>query len=97
METAIFRLLDPISVLFFTNFKTACDRSGMHLGPAMWLFRHFIQKPAKDPLAHHRSALVENDAHREGKLTGYCQITNYLLKFFAADDIIAEAEADIMK
>lgn len=45
---------------------------------------------------HHISAIEENDSRNEEKLQTYCQIGNYLFNIYAIDDVIAEAEADIM-
>lgn len=42
------------------------------------------------------SATEDNTTRREGVLTTYCHFVNYLLKSYAHDDVIAEAEADLM-
>lgn len=42
------------------------------------------------------SASEDNDAHKEGTLTPYCQVANYLHETYATDDVITEAEANIM-
>lgn len=55
-----------------------------------------MKDPAKAVLSHRMSGTENNDDHKEGKFTSYCQVVNYLLKSYATDDAITETEANIM-
>lgn len=62
----------------------------------MWLFQYFMKDPAKAAVAHRLCAKEDQNSQKEGKLTIYCQVVNYLLATYAIEDMIAEAEAEIM-
>lgn len=96
IKTAIFRPSDSISILsFLWNFKTARDSNEIDEGAPMWLFLIFIKEPSRATLAHRMSASIEGNAHREGKLTSYCLLIDYLLEAYATYDVIAETEAEV--
>lgn len=47
--------------------------------------------------SRHRTQVESEDGDRqEGCLTSYCEVVNYLLTIYATDDVITEAEADIL-
>lgn len=96
MKSANFKPFDPISIhSFLHNFKTACDRNGIHRDAAMRPFPHFMKDPAKASLAHRVSATKEDVLEQEGKLTTYSEVGNYLPATFDTDDVIADMEAGI--
>lgn len=61
MKTTLFKPSDPIAVLSsFDIFKTAWNSNSIHEGGVMWLFPHFIRKPAKIVLARRVKADIKN-------------------------------------
>lgn len=81
MKSAVFKPLDPISVLSaLNNFEAACDRIEISEEDDIWLFRLFKKELTKvlsiEP--HQRSR--GQKTHQEEKLKTFCQIVNYLLE-----------------
>lgn len=62
----------------------------------MFLLPLFVEEPAKAPFSYQRSARRSNTTDKEELLTSYWQLVNYLPETYATDDIIREAEADIL-
>lgn len=56
----------------------------------------FIKELAESALLHGMSATEENGAHEKWKLITYRQSVSYLFDTYRTDDIIAEAEADVI-
>lgn len=97
MRTRLFNGSDPITILtFLSSFRSSCDSIGVHEGAALWLFQYFLRDPAKASLTA-RLGRPHERGSKAGKLTSYCQVVNHLLRTFATDDIIAEAEADLTR
>lgn len=61
----------------------------------MWLFSRFIREPAKVVLSHPVTAGNKKDQKQEAELTTYCKAVKYLLKTYATNDVISEADAEI--
>lgn len=99
MKTNIFDSFDPISIIsFLSAFKLACDTNGVHEGAAMWLLHFFMKKPAAAALNSRISLPSKSHRrHKEGTLTTYCEVVNYLLETYATDDVIAETDAEILR
>lgn len=96
MKSCVFKRSDPISVLIFLEkFKSACITNSIHEGASKWMFPYFFNKPAKAALSYRKTTQNLGQTHFEDKLTTYCQVVNYMLKTYAADDIGAKREADI--
>ena len=84
---------DPVSILsYLSTFKTACDSIGVHEGAAVWLFSAYMKEPAKAALTMRIESNVKKSKPSKGQLRTYSEIVNYLLKTYASDDVIAEAE-----
>lgn len=76
------------------NFKIACDSTSVQEGAAIWLFTHFIKERPKAALSGRVTA--EKQKHQqEIKLVTYCQAVSFLLKTYATEDVIDEAETDV--
>lgn len=80
----------------FLSFKTTCESNGTHEGAAMLLPPHFTKEPAKGALSYRMCATKKSITHKEGTLTTYCQVVNYLLETSATDDVVSEVDADNM-
>lgn len=94
-KTSPFDLFDPISIIaFLSAFKPACDTNGMHKGADMWLLHFFMKKQAAAALKL-RIALLPRSCRRrkEGALTTYWEVVNYLLDTYATDDVVAKTHA----
>lgn len=50
----------------------------------------------KDYLSYQISAIQDDEAHKEGTLTSYCQVFNYLLKPYSTDVVIAHTQTNTM-
>ena len=92
LRSHFFDATDPISILaFLPQFKTACDTNGVHEGAETWLFQFFIKSPAKAALvARIRAPNKAKAKHgrKDGILTSYVQVVNYLLRSYATDEVI---------
>jgi len=96
MEMKQFHPTDPVAILsYLANFKTACDALGIHEGAAMWLIKAFMREPARSTLMMRLSTPETAGESKEGKLTTYSDVVNYLLHTYASDDVIAETEAGL--
>lgn len=96
MRSATFHPSDLISILSFLHyFKMACDSSRSNEEAAMWLLSYFMKDPAKAALSYQLYAAQDDDSQLEGKLTTHYKAIDYLLETYAADDVIAEFEAEI--
>lgn len=84
---------DPISVLaFLKEFRDACDSIGVHEGVAMWLFPHFMKKPASSSLsARLSSRKSKSSGLHDERLSSYVEVVNFMLATYATDDVIARA------
>lgn len=92
-----FKPSDPIFVLpVLHNLKTASDSNTIQESVAMCPFQQFMKDPAKAAFEHGVCATKEDDRQQEWSLTAYCQTVSYLLGTFAADDVLAENEAEII-
>jgi len=80
---------------FLSNFKRACDSIALHEGLAMWLIPHFVKGSTSQSL-HSRITASPPDVANPGKLTTYCQVVQYLLRTYATDDRISEAEMSLI-
>lgn len=63
----------------------------------MWLLRYFIKKSA-DATLKSRVALSSkwNNRKKEGTLTSYRQVANYLLETYGTDDVIPKLDDEIL-
>jgi len=97
MKSQIFDPVDPITILsFLPAFKTACDSNGIHEGAAMWLFQYFVKKTTKAAIVARTTAGSTGDGKTPGShLTNYPAVVQFLLKTYATDEVIAEADAEI--
>lgn len=90
MKAAVFNPTDPISVLsFLDNYKTACDSDKIHEKVAMWLFSHFICKPAKT--VSHEVIAEKTNLHQEGNLTTYSRVINSSTATYTTNNFITKA------
>lgn len=97
MKLSIFEPWAPIFILsFFQNFITVRDSNGIYEGTEMYLFPHFMKRPAKAALSHGMRATEDHTNHKEGTSKTYRQDANYLLETCTTDDFITEADVDIM-
>lgn len=88
---------DPISILsILPALEMACNTNETQEVTAMWLFHIFMKKPVKAALNACTCLSSSSQAHKEGGLTSYCHVVKYLLATYGTDDIIAEAEMDMM-
>lgn len=55
-----------------------------------------MKKPAGAPLSARTCLTSSRRSLREGKLTSYRQMVKYLLNIYGKDDIVVEADADII-
>lgn len=62
----------------------------------MLLFFHFIKKPAQAAVSYRVGATEDHGTRQEGTLTADVQAVNSVRETCAGDDVIAEAEADIL-
>lgn len=98
MMPAMFTAYDSISILsFLETLKAACDRSSTHKGGTMWLFRKYLKCQSKVWLQHRIKVAGRAGMMQQSSLTTYCHVVSYLLKTYAADDVIAEAVAGIVR
>lgn len=68
MKTAVFKVLNPISVLsVLKNFKTACDSNRINESATMRLFPCFILEPTKPGLSHWMTADIKKYHLQERK------------------------------
>lgn len=96
MKSCFLKPLDPTFVLsFLQKFKSACDSNGVYEEAAMWLFPYFLKELAKAALSNYMMTQNSGQTHFEGKLTTYCQVVNYMLETYTADNVIVEIEPDI--
>lgn len=75
----------------------ACDNDRVHNRAAMWLVSFFMKKAV--PAITERLFLKPRPSHGsfiEGMLTSFVQVVNNLWRLFAADDIITEANTEIV-
>lgn len=97
MKYSVLKPSNPISIIaFLHNFQTACDSNGLHERAEIGLFPHFVEKQAKAALSYRMSTTESNTIDKEGILTTHWQVFNYVLEAYTTDDVIAEAESDIM-
>lgn len=99
MRSEIFDSFDRISVLSFLSvLKLAFDTNGVHERAAVWLILLFMKLPTAVAL---NTGIVlkskSHDRHQEGALTSYGEAVNQLLETYATEDVIAEANADMMQ
>lgn len=70
---------------------------GVHKEAAFWLLHSFMKHPVSAALgscthfAQHRTGVK-----KDGMVTSYCELINYLFETLATDDIISETDADTM-
>lgn len=62
----------------------------------MWLFSHFMKKPAQAALSVRMSATEDSNTHKEETLTTYCQPVSYLLSTYETYDVLVEPRVHIM-
>lgn len=62
----------------------------------MWLFPHYGKEPSEAALPYQMRATEDNNAPKEVTLTSFFQVVNYRLENYAAEDVDAKAEADII-
>lgn len=87
---------DPLSILALShNCKKGCISNGIHGGAAVWLLLQFMKEPAKTILSYEVIAIEDNNTHKEGIMTIYCQVVHYLIKIYGTDYVIAKDDADI--
>lgn len=97
IKTAAFKPLELVHILSISeSFKTTCDSNSILEGAIMWLFPYFTWKSAKPALLHWVTTDNEREHRQECKLSTYFQYTNYLLKSYEADDVIAKADTMIV-
>lgn len=97
VKSSIFKPADPIYIAAFRHiFKTACDSNGIHEEAAIWLFPHFMKEMAKAALSYRKSSSKDNNTQKKRTLTTYCQVINFPLETYAADEVTAKAERNIM-
>lgn len=57
----------------------------------------FGNKAAGATLSARKCLIRSRQFQQEGKLTSYCQVVNDLLSVYATDNIVTDADVDIMK
>jgi len=99
LKSQIFDPMDPITILsFLPAFKTACDSNGIHEGAAMWLFQFFVKKTAKAALSARTTTVSASGGKtKASQLTSYPAVVQFLLRTYATDEVIAEADAEISR
>lgn len=100
MKTNIFDPYYPIQIIsFFSSFKLDCDTNGIHEVVAMWLLHFFMNKQAAAALDSTIALCAKSSQKRqkEGTLTKYCEVVEYLLDTYVTDDVIPETDAEIMR
>lgn len=55
-----------------------------------------MKVPIKATLSYRIHATDDSTTHKYWTLTTYCRMFSYLLETYATDDVIAEAEGEIM-
>lgn len=76
--------------------KTASDRKAIHERDAIWLLPPVTKGPVEAALSYPMRATEDNGTHKGETMTSYCQAVSYVLQTYATDDVISEAEADVM-
>lgn len=95
MKSRYFTPAEAITILpFLQTFKRECDVLRIHEGAAMWLLPTYLRDPAKATL---QSRMARRGTKAPGSLTTYSQVINNLLGTYAADDIVAMAEAEVTR
>lgn len=57
-----------------------------------------MKRPAEAALnAHIALRPKSHKSQKEGIVTSYCKVVNYLVETYETDDVIAEADADMMR
>lgn len=80
MNKATFKWLDPLSKLSFSErSKTVGGRRSIYNAGVMRLFRHFLQKPAREAFSHRVTAKSIKNDQQEVRLTTLPLVTSYLL------------------
>lgn len=54
----------------------ACNTLGVHKGSAEWMFKNFLQEPAKDTLILRVTSPEKDFKAKDGKLTTYSDVVN---------------------
>lgn len=85
-----------VSMAFSLPSKTACETNGIHEGTKMGLFTLFMKQTTGTALDARTCLSRSSCARQEGNLTSYCEAVNYLLPTYLTDDIIAEADMDVI-
>lgn len=61
----------------------------------MSLLQHFVGYPAKAVRVYLVCITADEEPQKERRLTIYCQLVNYLVSTYAADDRITKAKAEL--
>lgn len=77
------------------HFKAACDVYNIHEGAAVWLFKRYLSGPVETVLKTRVALPTETDKSKEGCLTSFLVIMNYLLKLPGKDENIASVHANV--
>lgn len=97
MKAAMLKPSDLIPILSsLHDFKMACVSNAIYEGAAMLLFQYFIKDPAKAAIGDHVSTTVIEDPQKEREPFTHCQVVSCLLSKYGTDNVVAEAEAEIM-
>lgn len=58
----------------------------------MWLYPHFMKKPASSSLSARLSSRKTNSLGlHDARLVSYVEVVNFILATYATDDVIAKA------
>lgn len=88
---------DSMSIVnFLPSFQKFCDRNRIHEGAAMWLFHFFMQSTAQEAFNTCTCLLGSRSAREEGKFTSHGEFINYFFALLTTNDLIAQAEMNIM-
>lgn len=87
---------DLVSIIvFLLHLRTACYACNIIDGAAMWLFRNYLAGALEAVIKAQVGRPTENTNSKEGCITSFSAIVNYLLRWFATDYYIAKINADI--
>lgn len=97
MNFSIFKPSDSIySLTFLHNVETNCDNDVSCDGTVMCLLPHFMKVSSNSAVLYVVSTTEVNGVYKEKTWTTHCQVDNYLIVAYEADDDNAEADAYIV-
>lgn len=87
---------DFVSIIaFLQDFKTARNAYNIHENTAKRLFKHYLSYPVKAVIKARMTLPPETAKPKEGCLTLFSAIANYLLKRYSTDNNIGTVDANI--